>query len=144
MQHITVHVALDEQTAENGAICYVPGSHRWHREGQPLPITSDDFGDMESIYKVLTEAERDRFKPVTANLKRGHISIHHPLSVHGSYGNKSDRPRRAAVVNYFAAGTYAATDASLLAGVPPFKKGERISGQFFPLVYDPQWIKSQE
>ena len=36
--HLTVHIALDDQTDENGALHYVPGSHRWTRDGgRPLP-----------------------------------------------------------------------------------------------------------
>lgn len=140
MQHLTVHVALDAQTEENGAIMYIPGSHRWHRDGMPLPITADDFGNMDSIQAVLTDAERAAFKPVAAELKRGHASFHHPLSVHGSFGNRSARPRRAAVVNYFADGTISKTDTALLAGVPPILPGEMLQGQFFPVVYDPAWV----
>jgi len=141
MQHMTVHVALDAQDEENGAISYVPGSHRWTRNGMPLPITSDDFGDMDSIQRVLTAEERAAWKPEVAELKRGHASFHHPLAVHGSYGNRSDRPRRAAVLNYFADGTVTATNESLLAGVPPMEAGQTLSGRFFPLVYHPDWAK---
>jgi hypothetical protein len=32
-----VHIALDDQTLENGALHWVPGSHRWTRDGGPLP-----------------------------------------------------------------------------------------------------------
>ena len=88
MQHLTVHVALDDQTVETGGLHYVPGSHRWHREGMPLPITDASFGKMKSIEEVLTEEERESFKPVPSNLKRGEASFHHPLTVHGSYANR--------------------------------------------------------
>lgn len=63
-------------------------NHRWHREGMPLPVTDDSFGDMQSIETVLTEEERRAFQPVSAELKRGEASIHHPLTVHGSYANR--------------------------------------------------------
>jgi ectoine hydroxylase-related dioxygenase (phytanoyl-CoA dioxygenase family) len=36
MAHLTVHIALDDQTEENGCLQYVPGSHKWPL----LPITS--------------------------------------------------------------------------------------------------------
>nr|XP_039263179.1 phytanoyl-CoA dioxygenase domain-containing protein 1-like [Styela clava] len=49
MRHMTVHIALEDQTLENGCIQYVPGSHNWTRDGKPLPVTDFNFGDMESI-----------------------------------------------------------------------------------------------
>ena len=47
--HFKVHVALDEQTVENGCIHYIPGSHHWTRDGNPLPVTDFNFKDMEII-----------------------------------------------------------------------------------------------
>jgi len=139
MNHLTVHVALDEQTIENGTLQYVPGSHRWNRDGKPLPITARDFKDMTSILNVLTPGERAAFKPVPALLKKGELSFHHPLCVHGSFPNNSDHPRRAAVVNYFADGTLSDTNEELLKGVPVIPKGRKMEGQFFPLVFAPAW-----
>ena len=54
----------------------------------PLPITDASFGDMQSVFSVLTEEERQQFKPVAGRLKRGEASFHHPLTVHGSFANK--------------------------------------------------------
>ncbi|EGD83440.1 phytanoyl-CoA dioxygenase [Salpingoeca rosetta] len=139
MQHLTVHVALEDQTADNGAIMYVPGSHHWTRDGAPLPITADDFADMDSIQAVLTEDERRHWKPVHCCLKKGEAVFHHPLVVHGSYGNRSPRSRRAAVVNYFADGTTANTDGPLMDGIPAVPRGQPCAGRFFPLVFDPRW-----
>ena len=144
MQHITVHIALDDQTEENGVIHYVPGSHHWHRteDGRevPLPITDIDFKDMESIKKVLTSEELAQFQPLPALLKKGHASFHHPLTVHGSYANRSSEPRRAAVLNYFVEGTRSDTDEPLLKGIPAVLRGEPLNNRFFPLVFDPKWM----
>ena len=55
MQHMTVHVALDDQDEASGTLMFVPGSHAWRdgwSNGKPLPITADDFGNMESIKQV--------------------------------------------------------------------------------------------
>lgn len=83
-----VHIALDDQTLESGGLHFVPGSHQWHRNGMPLPITDAKFRDMQSIFSVLTKEEKDAFKPVPSGLKRGEASFHHPLTVHGSFANK--------------------------------------------------------
>eukprot|EP00055_Hartaetosiga_balthica_P004587 m.12250 g.12250 ORF g.12250 m.12250 type:complete len:368 (-) comp3971_c0_seq1:1355-2458(-) len=141
LQHMTVHVALEDQNEDNGCICYVPGSHSWTRDGKPLPITADDFADMESVKQILTPTELATWQEVPMQLKKGEAVFHHPLSIHGSYGNQSNRPRRAAVINYFADGTRTMTNQPLLAGVPPFKVGDKLTGQFFPLVFHPSWYQ---
>ncbi|KAL4229182.1 hypothetical protein ACF0H5_012220 [Mactra antiquata] len=142
MKHLTVHIALDDQTEENGALNYIPGSHRWMRnDGQPLPVTDFNFKDMESIKTILTEEEKELFKPVCGNLKKGTASFHHALSVHGSYGNRSDVPRRAAVLNYFQDGVLSNTNDELLKGIK-IPKNEKMQGQFFPVVFDKQWIEN--
>ena len=66
----------------------MPGSHRWHRNGKPLPITDASFGKMQSIQDILTEEEKAQFKPLPSGLKKGEASFHHPLMVHGSYANQ--------------------------------------------------------
>jgi ectoine hydroxylase-related dioxygenase (phytanoyl-CoA dioxygenase family) len=67
-------------------------------------------------------------------LKAGEASFHHPMMIHGSYENRSSRPRRAAVINVFRDGVRSASDEPLLDGVPAIPRGEKISGQFFPLL----------
>ena len=52
---------------------------------------------------------------------------------------RSEFPRRAAVVNYFADGVCSDSEEPLLSGVPAVAPGHRMEGQFFPLVYDPAW-----
>ena len=77
------------------------------------------------------------FRPTPTKLKKGYASFHHPLTIHGSYGNASDRPRRATVINVLRDGVTSASDRPLLAGVPAVPPGEPLSGQFFPLLFDP-------
>ena len=76
--------------------------------------------------------------PQFAEVKAGEAIFHHPLTLHGSGENKSNKPRRAFVINVFADGVNSDSDDSLLAGVPPVGKGKKMQGQFFPLLYDPQ------
>lgn len=131
--HLTCWIGLDDATEENGALMYIPGSHRWNL----LPITGL-AGDMEAIKSVLTEQQTAQFKPVTVELKRGECSFHHAMVVHGSGVNRSDRPRRATVINVFRDGVKSASDLPPLEGVPPIPVGERMQGQFFPLLFDPR------
>ena len=74
--------------------------------------------------------------PETVLLKAGHVAFHHALTVHGSFGNRSDQPRRARVLNCFADGTKALMDGTLLKGAPAVAKGETLGGKFHPLVFD--------
>ncbi|MBM4089889.1 MAG: phytanoyl-CoA dioxygenase family protein [Planctomycetes bacterium] len=130
MEHLTCFIALDDCDEENGCLRYVPDTHRW-----PLLPVTGLAGDMNAIQSVLSPEQRQQFLPVPARLKRGEASFHHPLTVHGSWENRSHRPRRAAVVNVFRDGVCSATDQSLLAGVPVIPSGQCMDGQFFPLLH---------
>lgn len=133
MAHLSCWIGLDDSTIENGCVHYVPGSHRWNL----LPITGL-ANDMNAIQSVLNEAQQEQFKPVAIELKAGECSFHHPLMVHGSFENRSNRLRRGAVINVFGDGVRSASDKPLLAGVPPIPTGEKMDGQFFPLLFDPR------
>ncbi len=134
MAHLTCWTGLDDSTRENGCVYYVPGSHRWTL----LPITGL-AGDMEAIKEVLSPEQWDQFnRPVAAEVKAGYATFHHPLMVHGSFANSTERPRRAAVVNVFRDGTRSSSNEELLAGVPPVPAGEKMQGVFFPLLFEPE------
>ncbi|HEX8179849.1 MAG TPA: phytanoyl-CoA dioxygenase family protein [Pyrinomonadaceae bacterium] len=132
LAHLTCWIGLDDSTRANGCVHYIPGSHRW-----PLLPRTGLADDMDAIYAVLTPAQRRAFRPVPVELKRGECSFHHPLMVHGSYANRTARPRRATVINVMRDGVASASDEPLLAGVPPLASGRKIEGQFFPLLFDP-------
>lgn len=132
MAHLTCWIALDDATIENGCVHYVPGSHRWPL----LPITGL-AGDMDAIQSVLTAEQEAAFCPVPVELKKGYASFHDAMTVHGSYENRSDRPRRGAVINVFRDGVVSASDRPPLKGVPPIPPGTPMGGQFFPLLFDP-------
>lgn len=129
--HLTCWLALDDSTVENGCLQYVPGSHRWNL----LPITGL-AGNMEEIKTVLSEEQKAAFQPVPIELNKGECAIHHSLLVHGSYENRSDRQRRATVINVFRDGVQSAKDDEPLEGVPPIPAGQAMGGQFFPLLYE--------
>ena len=135
MAHLTCWIALDDATVENGCLQYIPGSHEW----ELLPVTGL-AGDMHAIQSVLSEDQKAQFKPVKIELKKGEATFHHPLLVHGSEENVSERPRRAVVINAFRDGTKSATDEPLLQGIPAIKTGQNLTGQFFPVVIDPNVV----
>ncbi len=132
MAHLTCWIGLDDATRDNGCLHYVPGSHRW----ELLPITGL-AGDMNAIQSVLTPEQKEKFRPVVIELKKGEAAFHHPLMIHGSYENRTDRQRRATVINAFRDGILSNTNTPLLRGVPVVGKGQKVEGQFFPLLFDP-------
>ncbi len=131
MQHLTCWTGLDDSTRENGCLRYVPGSHKWGLLKKP-----ELAGKMDGLFEFLTDEQKNQFKPVSIELKKGYGSFHHPLLVHGSNENYSDMSRRAMVINVFADGTVSNTNEELLRGVPIIEKGKRLEGAFFPVLTD--------
>ncbi len=132
MAHLTCFIALDDTDLENGCLHHVPGTHRWPL----LPITGLS-GKMDDIQTVLSDEQKAEFRPTPTKLKRGYASFHHPLTIHGSFANTSAQPRRATVINVFRDGVSSASDVPLLQGLPVVPSGQALSGQFFPLLFDP-------
>ncbi|MCA1632331.1 MAG: phytanoyl-CoA dioxygenase family protein [Acidobacteria bacterium] len=132
LAHLTCWIALDDATRENGCVHYVPGSQRW----PDLPVTGLT-GEMHAVEAVLSDEQKRQFCPIAAELKAGEAAFHHPRTIHGSYANDTERPRRATVINVFRDGVCSNSDAPLLEGVPVIPKGARMGGRFFPLLFDP-------
>ena len=133
MQHLTCWTGLDDASRENGCLYYIPGSHRWN-----LLDKIELAGDMDGIQAHLTpDQQRQYDNKVAVEMPAGYGTFHHPLMMHGSYENRSDRSRRAFVLNVFADGTLSDANQPLLEGVPVIPKGEKMSGKFFPLLYSP-------
>jgi hypothetical protein len=133
MAHLTCWCALDDATEENGCLQYIKGSHKWGL----LPKTVI-AGELQGIKDFLNEEQNRQFEhPVAAPVKAGEAIFHHPLTLHGSGENKSSLPRRAFVINVFADGVMSDSNEPLLEGVPAVKKGNKMEGQFFPLLYEP-------
>ena len=90
---LEVGIALDDMTAENGALMVIPGSHRdrtWnhHQDGLFVgAITDPAFRATGAV-------------PVT--IKAGGITLHHVRMVHGSRPNRSDKPRRMFFIGFCA------------------------------------------
>lgn len=138
MAHLTCWMGLDDVDVENGCMYYVPGSHRWG-----LLEKKSLAGDMDAIRADLTPeqvADFDRKTPI--EMKAGEASFHHPLMMHGSYENRSERRRRATLVNVFADGVVSnreedGPDAPGADNYPKVPKGEPMGGTYYPLLLDP-------
>jgi ectoine hydroxylase-related dioxygenase (phytanoyl-CoA dioxygenase family) len=100
MQTASAWVALDHVSAENGAVLYIAGSHKWGKLFIPV-----EFGtEIERPHRrsdAMTpapdiDAEPDRYRIVSFDLQPGDVTFHNLKTVHGAGGNNSpDRRRRA-------------------------------------------------
>ena len=91
---LEVGIALDDMTAENGALMVIPGSHRGR--------TWDHHQDGLFVGAITDPAFRaNGAVPVT--IKAGGITLHHVRMVHGSRPNRSAKPRRMFFIGFCAA-----------------------------------------
>jgi ectoine hydroxylase-related dioxygenase (phytanoyl-CoA dioxygenase family) len=136
MAHLTCWIALDDVDESNGCLFYIPGSHRWG-----LVEKTALAGNMEAVRERLSLQQRADFDQKTPMLlRRGEASFHHPLLMHGSFTNGSERPRRATVINVLADGVCSNMDAAHAPGAanyPAVPKGEPMGGPYYPLLFDP-------
>ena len=136
MQHLTCWVGLDDATAKNGCLNYIPKSHKWS-----LLDKISLGGTMDSLKELLSsEQQKEYDNKVAIEMPKGFGTFHHPLMVHGSYENNSDISRRAMVLNVFADGTMSNSDDEMLPGIPKTLTGQKMEGQFYPLLFDPSKI----
>jgi ectoine hydroxylase-related dioxygenase (phytanoyl-CoA dioxygenase family) len=100
MSHLTCWLGLDDVDTENGCMYYVPRSHRWG-----FLKKKSLAGDMDAIRDALTlEQVREYDNKTPVSMRVGEASFHHPLLMHGSYENRSERSHRATLINVFSDG----------------------------------------
>ena len=82
---LTVWIALDDVTPENGPVHYLPGSHtQGVHEHVPSGVKGNSFGLAKTVDETQAKA---------ALLKAGDILIHHCQTIHFSAPHVSDFPR---------------------------------------------------
>jgi ectoine hydroxylase-related dioxygenase (phytanoyl-CoA dioxygenase family) len=137
---VTIWVALDEVTADNGAMRMAVGSHLL---GERLPAVFGTgavyFRDRRpAVVGAIADADLDALDVDVLELAPGEATLHHSLTWHASGPNSTDRARRAAVARYVADGTtwfgarryeFNYSDEELGLAI-----GDRIGGPYFPLV----------
>ncbi len=94
-QMLTAWIPFDDCSAEHGTLMVVDGSHRW-------PESEHIRGFKETDLRRLNELLAHDVVPaqiIALELKKGQVSFHHMRLVHGSAGNRSQRPRLAVAVH---------------------------------------------
>lgn len=85
---ISIWIALDNATLENGSLFFVPGSHK--------QTTFENFGigkNMDTIFEHYPKLKS--VNPCSAPLKAGGCTFHNGLCLHGAGPNMTAFPRRA-------------------------------------------------
>ena len=85
---ISIWIALDDATLENGCMWYLPGTHkmaRWDNSGIGI-----NLGDLFKVYP-----EWKRIAPVSVPARAGTAVFHNGLTARGAGANMTNRPRRA-------------------------------------------------
>ena len=95
---VSAWIPLAGSELENGAVGYVPGSHRFG-----VRRFVNIFGE-EDPYDLLSGPEARGIEPVFAEVPQGSVAFHHGLTIHLSKPNKSEETRRVYTVIYFADG----------------------------------------
>ena len=93
---ITVWLALDDVSAQNGAMKFIPGSHH---HGQ-IPFRASDVVEHNVLNQTVSSPEDWGENAVNVELKAGQISIHSDLLLHGSEPNLSATDRRGLTLRY--------------------------------------------
>jgi ectoine hydroxylase-related dioxygenase (phytanoyl-CoA dioxygenase family) len=90
---LTVWIALDDATVENGCLFYGDGSHRG-------PVY-EHFAPPEEPFNLQISTEKvNDFRMTAAPVPAGGVSFHHGNTWHQSSSNTSSRPRRAVAMHF--------------------------------------------
>jgi ectoine hydroxylase-related dioxygenase (phytanoyl-CoA dioxygenase family) len=103
MEVVTLWLAIDDSTAENGCMRVIPGT-----QTQRI-VTRAELKKRTDVDNVLgtsmDEALVDEARAVDLVLQAGDVSIHHPAIIHGSNANTSPRWRRGLTIRYIPTST---------------------------------------
>ena len=94
-ESITVWLAFDDSTIENGAMEVIPGSHR---AGLLKHVRQGETDSVLTLECERGQFREDRAVPVT--LRAGEASIHDDMLVHGSPPNRSSMRRAGLTIRY--------------------------------------------
>src|SRR6185295_12985552 len=94
---ISIWVALDNATLENGCLFFIPGSHKL--TGFDKITIGKNMDGIFEIYPGLIN-----IKPVAASMRAGSCSFHNGLTIHGANANMTNGFRRAFTCSYMPEG----------------------------------------
>lgn len=90
---LSIWVALDDATLENGCLFFIPGSHK--ETGFENPGIGKNMDSIFTFYPAFLSA-----RSVSAPMKAGSCSFHNGLTIHGAHANMTPGSRRAMTCAY--------------------------------------------
>ena len=105
MEVVTLWLALDDSTPENGCMRVIPGTQDMELQ-EMKPRTEVD----NVLSSGMDDSAVDESKAVDLILGPGDVSIHHPNVVHGSNANTSPKWRRGLTIRYIPSSTRIISD----------------------------------
>jgi hypothetical protein len=99
MEVVTLWLAVDHSTPENGCVRLIPGSHR-----RPIEELRSNI-DVDNVLGAEIAAEVDESQAVDMVLSPGDVEVHHPNIVHGSNANTSPMRRCGLTIRYIPTST---------------------------------------
>jgi len=128
---ISIWVALDNATLENGCLFFIPGSHK-QTNFDKITIGRN----MDGIFDVYPQLKNTM--PIAAPMKAGSCSFHNGLTVHGANANMTSGFRRAMTCAYMPDGNVYNGEPNILpdAYVRKLKIGDSLNNdELNPLIY---------
>lgn len=95
---ITIWIALEDATPENGCLCFLPGSHKLAQYENVNP--AEEFGALTTVYPAMRT-----ISPHVAAMKAGDCSFHNGLTAHGASVNMTTGRRIAMTCAYMPDGS---------------------------------------
>lgn len=99
MRVVTLWLAVDHSTPENGCVRVIPGSHTW----EIGPVR--DASEVPNVLGQEMAVEVDESRAVDMVLGPGDVEVHHPSIVHGSGPNVSPHRRCGLTIRYIPTST---------------------------------------
>jgi len=128
---ISIWVALDNATLENGCLFFIPGSHK-QTSFDKITIGRN----MDGIFDVYPQLKNSM--PIAAPMKAGSCSFHNGLTVHGANANMTSGFRRAMTCAYMPDGNVFNGEPNILPDkyVEKLRVGDPLNNdELNPLIY---------
>ncbi|HZH96617.1 MAG TPA: phytanoyl-CoA dioxygenase family protein, partial [Flavisolibacter sp.] len=128
---LSIWIALDDATLENGCLFFIPGSHKSTR--YEIAGIGKNMGEIFKVYPEFRSAPS-----VAAPMKAGSCSFHNGLTIHGAHANMTPGFRRAMTCAYMPDGNTFNGTQNILSNeqVARLKQGDPLNNdEQNPLIY---------